>query len=488
MSDKQYLSGKNCACCTLGLSKSRKSDIRVVSSQSLLEKLNTARRTILEKKNKPWDDKVVQCGDLVCKRCITFAYGFKTLTSTRQRKSRQLSVHRFFRDYSQGSTSRESSSSEDNTYEEQPEIVIDKIMVEIPRTTASHSHCVVCSRGTNLTIVPNEAFLDAFIKNNILIPMDCRCCREHLTSDKTLTNESVANLTAISNNTKLTGYEVKMLLDNLRHSAKIGLFNKFAKSSTITEEECFRYTGLTKERFGSLRNDLVSLRNSPERKKSQVLPTYLFWMKTGLDYRTIASIFSLDEFQTVGHYCKQTRDSLLKNFVPKYLGANHLQRDEWLKHNSDIVKELITDNDNQFVIIADGTYCYCQKSNNNYFQRRSYSMQRKRHLVKPFVICSSDGLIVDIYGLFPTIENDATIIQKVLDSDRDLRNLLQAGDHILVDRGFRDAVDKLQTIYRLKTHMPTCVPPNQKQLTTLQANQSRFITKCRWPVEVVNGL
>jgi hypothetical protein len=36
--------------------------------------------------------------------------------------------------------------------------------------------------------------------------------------------------------------------------------------------------------------------------------------------------------------------------------------------------------------------------------------------------------------------------------------------------------------------MPSCVPPKQKQLTTQQANESRFVTKCRWPVEVVNGL
>lgn len=36
--------------------------------------------------------------------------------------------------------------------------------------------------------------------------------------------------------------------------------------------------------------------------------------------------------------------------------------------------------------------------------------------------------------------------------------------------------------------MPSCIPSNRKQLTTFEANQSRFVTKCRWPVEVVNGL
>jgi hypothetical protein len=56
--------------------------------------------------------------------------------------------------------------------------------------------------------------------------------------------------------------------------------------------------------------------------------------------------------------------------------------------------------DEQLVLILDGTYCYCQKSSNNLFQRKSYSVQKKTHLLKPFVICATDGHIFDIYGLF----------------------------------------------------------------------------------------
>ena len=35
--------------------------------------------------------------------------------------------------------------------------------------------------------------------------------------------------------------------------------------------------------------------------------------------------------------------------------------------------------------------------------------------------------------------------------------------------------------------MPACVEKGQKQLTTLQANQSRMITKCCWVIEVINS-
>lgn len=499
MSNKEYFYRKRCACCNLSFSKSKKNEVHEVSLQSLLEKINAAKRTILLKNNKPYDGNVVESGDLVCQNCITTSNRFKTPSTSarRQSKGRQLTVNPLFREYSEASTSRQStsrqstsrgsSSSEESTSEDDQEVVIDKILVDIPRTNATHKNCVVCSRSTNC-VVPQEAYFDAFIKRNILIPRGCRCCQEHLNSDKTLKNVSLNSLTAISDNTKLSGYEVKMLIDNLRHSAEMGIFGKFEKSSNFTEEECVRYTGLTKEQFKSLTKDMVSLKKSPERSKEQALATYLFWMKTGLDFRTTASVFSLNHFQKVGHYCKQVRKALTKDFVPKYIGAAHLPREEWIKHNTDIVKELFTLNNQQFAIIADGTYCYCQKSSNNYFQRKSFSMQKKRHLVKPFVICSTDGLIVDIYGPYPATENDATIIQKVLDSDKDLKRLLKARDHLILDRGFRDAVEKLKKEYRFKTHMPTCLPPNQKQLTTLQANQSRFVTKCRWPVEAVNGL
>ena len=54
----------------------------------------------------------------------------------------------------------------------------------------------------------------------------------------------------------------------------------------------------------------------------------------------------------------------------------------------------------QLVLIADGTYLYCEKSENSDTQRRLYSGQKKRHLIKPFVIVAENGVIVGIYGPF----------------------------------------------------------------------------------------
>ena len=129
---------------------------------------------------------------------------------------------------------------------------------------------------------------------------------------------------------------------------------------------------------------------------------------------------------------------------------------------------------------------YCQKSFNNSIQRATYSGQKKRHLVKPFIICLSNGYIIDAYGLYGGTKSDSDIIKHILKHETDLINLIRKDDVIILDRGFRDAVKELKKTHGLITQIPTC--SNKKQLTTKEANLTRFVTKLRWPVEADNGL
>ena len=59
---------------------------------------------------------------------------------------------------------------------------------------------------------------------------------------------------------------------------------------------------------------------------------------------------------------------------------------------------------------------------------------------------------------------------------------------MIVDRGFRDAIQILKDKYKINTMMPNLLPKNQKQFTTEEANSSRLCTKMRWVIESVNGL
>jgi hypothetical protein len=350
----------------------------------------------------------------------------------------------------------------------------------------------VCKTSKNLIDVPDKAYLDIYLSNNILIPNDSKCCKTHINRQNTFRSKDINDIEIVSQRTELNGYEVTLMLDKFRHTVnatKASIFDRFSSKKNITDDECIRYTGLDKSQFHTLVNTLKSLRASDNRSPAQVLATYLFRMRSGLDYKTIATLFSIEYFQSIANYCDQARKALLKDFVPNNLGVKHLTRNEWTAESTITVKKLFNVDNNQLALIADGTYMYCHKSKYNTLQRKQYSVQKNKHLGKPFVVCTPSGKIVDIYGMFPATDNDAKILYTILKSKEgaDLKSLLKPNDHIILDRGFRDIIPVLQNKYKLNTHMPTCVPPRQKQLTAQQANNDRLVTKCRWIVEAVNG-
>ena len=201
------------------------------------------------------------------------------------------------------------------------------------------------------------------------------------------------------------------------------------------------------------------------------------------------------------------RDGLQK-LIDDNIGARRMSRLEWINHNTQIVNELFVENDNQLVLIADGTYCFYQKSQNNQFQRHTYRGSKKRHLVKPFVVCAADGTIIDIYGFYAATVNDATIMIDILSKDQHLRDIFLSDDILIADRGFRDCQKELKKKYNINVKLPTCnkvfyhiititnlihkqpfcsgIPPSQKQLTKKQSNVSRLVTKVRWVIEARN--
>ena len=154
--------------------------------------------------------------------------------------------------------------------------------------------------------------MDTFISSNVLIPRDGKCCNKHLNRKNTFHKKCFNSLEIVSNNSVLSKYEIEMLLINLRDASKFTILEKFSKPENITEDECKRFTGLNKDQFDDMVSCMSSLKNFQVRNKAQALAVYLFWLKTGLDYRTIATLFSIDNFQMVGEFNSQVRKSLLR--------------------------------------------------------------------------------------------------------------------------------------------------------------------------------
>jgi hypothetical protein len=74
----------------------------------------------------------------------------------------------------------------------------------------------------------------------------------------------------------------------------------------------------------------------------------------------------------------------------------------------------------------------------------------------------------------------------ILSKQTTLKNFFKPNDVFVVDRGFRDCISYLNDL-GLQAEMPSFLE-KAHQHTTLEANQSRLITKNRWVVESVNGI
>jgi len=83
--------------------------------------------------------------------------------------------------------------------------------------------------------------------------------------------------------------------------------------------------------------------------------------------------------------------------------------------------------------------------------------------------------------LIDATHNDATILQDCFSRYSDEMNTIHEGI-VLVDRGICDVVNFLTTNKKLHVYCPRL-----GQLDTIEANISRFITKCRCVIEQVFG-
>ena len=129
------------------------------------------------------------------------------------------------------------------------------------------------------------------------------------------------------------------------------------------------------------------MRNSHIRSIRVALAVFLAKMRLGLSNAVLASIFHLNDKRSVSRTVNAVSKALLKDFVPHHLGFKHIERDSVLQHHqTSISSKLMVDRDDQVIIVMDGTYLFVQKSCDNKFQRRSFSMHKHRNLIKPMII------------------------------------------------------------------------------------------------------
>ncbi|CAH2101353.1 unnamed protein product [Euphydryas editha] len=220
---------------------------------------------------------------------------------------------------------------------------------------------------------------------------------------------------------------------------------------------CNYWLGMNSDQFYDLLNSIPNLvEHIPN--ATTALCVYLIKLRTDDSNDRLATLFNISR-SSLERLMTKVRNCLINDFVPNYLGFDHIRVEEVASRNTIIPEGLfgnpiLPPDSKPAIVICDATYVFVQSSSNYLFQKQTYSLQKLDNLVKPFMIVCCDGHIVECLGPYKATTNDATITSLNLRNEAScLRHFFRTGDVFLLDRGFRDVITELQG-YGFIAHMP----------------------------------
>lgn len=365
------------------------------------------------------------------------------------------------------------------------------VRLNILRQT-NRATCLVCNRARNLQRLSMEAKVRVFIDINIFVPEGSRCCEDHLNSRGNLLQAHYENLQYFNRPYRLNGNELQTFLMTVRDVSHSKPFSDYTR---LSEEDVQTLTSVNKEQFGELLTfcaPVLVQNNSHRHITEQDLLLFLCKLRKGLSDEFLKVIFHYSSRQAVSLAISTVRNSLMISFVPQNIGLGAITREQYIdRHVTEFANTLYNPDVANPTVIAciDGTYSFIEKSSNFKALRQSYSLHKGRHLIKPALIVAPDGYILDIHGPYfsDARNNDAAMLRTEFERDAGaLRQWLGENAILIVDRGYRDILPLLDNL-GIDHKMPAFLQPNQRQLDTQEANDSRLITKSRWIIEARNG-
>ena len=197
---------------------------------------------------------------------------------------------------------------------------------------------------------------------------------------------------------------------------------------------------------------LVSEMRSKKGPSTRVcLALLLTKLRTALSNGILSTLFAIEKHR-IGRAVKTARVALMSLFVPCHLDIDHISPDSIItNHTTSMSKNLFANGENVCILVADGTNMFIQKfsASNCSFKRHTYSIHKERHPVKPMMLFTTTGYIVDILGSYFSDgkNNDASIFENVLRADLSkLRAWLPSNTIFVVDRSFRDCLGFLKDL------------------------------------------
>lgn len=353
--------------------------------------------------------------------------------------------------------------------------------------------CIICNAHQNVHRITLACRVNIFVVSNIYVPDFLRICGHHLDHHGFLLSNLHGGLTFVNK-----PYLISNLLQFLQELRTVAYENRHVRNwediDSFTEEEFKALTSISKVDYQELYGfcDIIEQGGNRRHINRKDLLTFLVKMKHGVSDEFLKILFNYPSRQTASLIISNVRISLLRRFVPTNIGFNSITRENYIhRHVSPYTNQLYnpSPNDPKAIVYIDCTYNKIEKSSNFRVLRQSYCFHKNEHLVKPEILVAPDGYILAINGPYfsDARNNDATILQHELQNDiNGMRTWFQEGDVVIVDRGYRDSIGLLQDL-GLHYHMPPFLPPDQRQLTTVETNRARLITSTRWIVEARNG-
>ncbi|KAH9388017.1 hypothetical protein TYRP_009220, partial [Tyrophagus putrescentiae] len=272
---------------------------------------------------------------------------------------------------------------------------------------------------------------------------------------------------------------LSMLLSELHTKAKSSSSEIFVAdepdSENISDETFHKWVGFSKA-------DYRQILTYTNQSKPIHLVIFLCKLRHSLPNHLIGDIFNIST-SSVANYIASAREDLLRNLVPIMINCH--SRETLSNHCTTIASTLFDVQPSQTCLIWDCTYRIIQKSANYPGQRQFFNMQKQLPLHKVMLGVCSDGFIAYAFGPYRSNLNDAQILSDCLNRYSDKLNNLEAGDVMVMDRGFRDVVDELRVARQFRPFTPAMA--YGRPLTTVEANDSRHVTKVRYIVEQVFG-
>ncbi|KAF5299766.1 hypothetical protein FQA39_LY11436 [Lamprigera yunnana] len=277
-----------------------------------------------------------------------------------------------------------------------------------------------------------------------------------------------------------TKRECTKFTEGLSSAVNITTIHRTIGNWLMPDEKVRILTGLSWENLNNLCQK-TSMRDSESRNVMQAPVAFKFKMRTGNSNVVISAVLGLRGPQYVSGYCNSVLNSLEKDELPTHIVFTVYTRDFLVQHHTAEIASRLHNLDETLAVICDGTYIYHEKSTNNFYERKSYSDQKKKPLCKSFTICTTDGFVIDLPGPYYSTQNDAEILRTVMSYPNGLTKLLQPGDVFILDRlNFLESLGYGALMPALKG--------NRNQLTAEESNDYRKLAKVRWPFEAVHGV